>query len=259
LKIIGKGAHMFQKSVFKTSNADYNRSRHIVNLKELRNLNYQNEDYYIPYNVIKLANDIFTKIREANYVFRKDHKKGVIAACLYYACYMSGIARTPQYISEFVGVEEKFLSQGDRILHDLNEKGVIEIPKKIIPIQQYTYMYFELLDIDKKFIPFVNALIQHAEKSKMHLLHDSKNNTKCIGAIYVLVQRFPKMKEEISIERIEKVCKISKTTVNRYSKMVFKYVNIFKVIFKRYRIPMPNKWRDGVEKKQTRTRKKRLF
>jgi uncharacterized membrane protein YeiH len=81
-------------------------------------------------------------LNEIPYVFRKDVKKGVQGACLYYTCHQNGISKTPFEIAKIVGIAEKFLSSGDRILSDLNERGIIQIPK-IDSIPSYINRYFE--------------------------------------------------------------------------------------------------------------------
>ena len=247
LKITGKGSYGLQKSVLKNC-ANYERYRASNNLKEMRNLNAQNAEVNIPRNIIREANEMFTKIHDAGYVFRKDQKKGVISACLYYACFKNGIARTPQEIAKFMQIEEKFHSHGDRVLHDLNEKEIINIPIQIMPMRQYLEMYFNLLDINRKFLPFTEALINKAERSTLHILHDCKNNTKCIGAIYMLVTRIPMLSQRISLEYISNTCSISPATVKRYFNVIETYWQHFKVVFKRYGIPMPVAWRGGVIK-----------
>ena len=186
---------------------------------------------------------MFATIKEAGYVFRKDGKKGVISACLYYACYNNGISKTPSEIAQFSNIEEKFHSFGDRILHDLNELGVIEIPIKVAPITDYVTRYMTLLEIPMKYKKFVLELIARADKKHIHILHDSKNNTKCVGAIYMLIDRVPDLSKRITKEMIEKDCGISKTTFIRYYNVLCDHYKCLKKIFKRNGISMKSEWR----------------
>lgn len=244
VKMIGRGSFGYNKSMLKTC-ASYKKYRKVLTLKEMNNWNIHSKKQHIPKNVIKEANDIFMTIKDHGHVYRKDVKKGVLSACIYYACYNNGITKTPSEVAEFSGIEEKFHSFGDRILHDLNERGVINISEKINPIEHYVNRYMELLNIDKKYKPFVMDIINRADKNKIHILHDSKNNTKCVGTIYMLVERVPELRKTISKELIEKECGISKTTFIRYyQNALCKYYRKFKKSFKRHGIRMPSAWRD---------------
>ena len=58
---------------------------------------------------------------------------------------------------------------------------------------------------------------------QFHIANTSMDSSKCAGVIYVLATRFPELK--ISVENIEKECKISKTTFCKFSKEVDKTLN----------------------------------
>jgi len=241
-KVMGRGSYGLHRSMLKTC-ASYKKYRKSNTLKDMKNWNVHSKKHHIPKNVIREANDMFATIKEAGYVFRKDGKKGVISACLYYACYNNGISKTPSEIAQFSNIEEKFHSFGDRILHDLNELGVIEIPIKVAPITDYVTRYMTLLEIPMKYKKFVLELIARADKKHIHILHDSKNNTKCVGAIYMLIDRVPDLSKRITKEMIEKDCGISKTTFIRYYNVLCDHYKCLKKIFKRNGISMKSEWR----------------
>ena len=241
-KITGKNSYSLQKTTLKIC-SNYDQYRKLTIIREINLWNNHSSEFKIPKHIMREAIEMFCKIKKADYVFRKDNKKGVLSACLYYSCYNNGIIKTPQEMSKYVGIQEKFHSYGDRVLQDLNDKGIISIPNKMDSINKYIDKYFELLEIDKIYKPFIINIINKLEELNIHLLHDSKNNTKCIGAIYLLTQRIPKLKQNITKEKIEKECKISKTTFIRYFKIINAYYKVVKVIFKRHAIPMPIEWK----------------
>jgi len=243
LKVTGKNSYNLQKNMLKVC-SHYYQYRKIHIMKEIYLWNNNSIDFKMPKHIMREGIEMFCKIKDANYVFRKDNKKGVISACLYYACYNNGIIKTPQEMAKYVGIQEKFHSYGDRVLHDLNDKGIIIIPNKLDSIPKYIDKYLELLNIDKKYKTFIISIINKLEESNVHLLYDSKNNTKCIGTIYLLIQRIPSLKNKITKELIEKECKISKTTFIRYYKIINLYYKKIKYIFKRHSIPMPVDWKN---------------
>ncbi len=242
-KMKGKGSYGCQKSLL-ISSANYGKYSKMTAIKDIINLDIHSEKHHIPKNVIRHAIEMFDTIKNHGYVFRNGGKKGVQSACLYYACYAFGIIKTPSEIAQFYGIDEEFHSAGDRILHDLNEKGIISIPTKIKPISQYVDRYMELLGIPTQYKNFIIDLIDRAEKKSLHIRHDSKNNTKSVGAIYMLITRIAKLRNSISQEKIEQECGISKATFLRYYEMLDNNYKKLKKVFKRHSIPMPVKWRD---------------
>lgn len=243
MKIVGKGSYGYNRNLLKNC-ADYTRYRRMTTLKEMHNWNSQSTNNHLPKNVIEEANDMFASIKEHNYVFRKDVKKGVQGACLYYICHMNGISRTPAEIAKIVGIAEKFLSAGDRHLRDLNERGIISIPARIDAVSSYINRYFELLKIPIIYKQFVIDMIKQADDDHLHVQFDSKSNTKCIGTIYMLIDRIPMLRQTISKDKIDKECEISKTTFVKYYTMLCKFHRRFAHIFIKHRIPMKSEWRD---------------
>ncbi len=243
LSIVGKGSYGLQRSLYMTC-ATYKKYSKGATLRVMFEWNTHCKEYHIPKNVIIEANEMFAKIKESGYVYRKDGKKGVLSACLYYACYNNGITKTPREIAQFSGIEEKFHSQGDRILHDLNEKGVITIPTRVNPIDDYVSRYMDLLQIPKKYKDFVVELIERAERHKLHLIHDSQHNTKCVGALYMLIERVPELRVRINKDMIEEKCGMSKTTFTRYYDVLCRFYRKIKKTFKKHHIPMKLEWRD---------------
>lgn len=242
MRITGPGSYGYNRALLKTS-ANYEKYRKINMLKDMTSWNNNSVKHHMPKNIMLEVNDDFDKIKKHGYVFRKDGKKGVISALLYYKCYAHGISKTPGEIAQFSGIEEKFHSQGDRILHDLAERGIIQIPHKVNPIIDYIERYMELLDIDKCYKQFIIDLINRAEVKHIHVLHDSKANTKAVGAIYILVDRVPKLRDRITKDIIEKECGISKTTFLRYYNIIHTYYKKVKKVFKKHKMPMPSNWR----------------
>lgn len=245
MKIVGKGAYGNNRSLLKSC-AKYDQYRNMTTRKDVHNWNSQSTDKHLPKNVIEEACNMFAKIKAKGYVYRKDVKKGVLSACIYYACYNNGISKTPNEIASLVGIAEKFHSMGDRILRDLNERGVVELPDKIDPVVDYVLRYMEVLGIDKKYKDFVLDIIHVADREKLHVLSDSKNNTKCIGAIYLLIDRVPDLRKTIDKDKIDNDCEISKTTFIKYYNLICKFYRKFVPVFVRHSIPMKIEWKEDI-------------
>lgn len=239
--IVGKNSYCYQRSFLKTC-ANYPSFRKNNNRKDLCNYNYQHEGKKIPKNAVKTALEMFSTIKEHNYVFRGNGKKGVLGACLFYACVIHHITKTPREIASVMQIEERFLSHGDRIAQEMNEKGIINIPTILRPIKDYLDQYFPALKLPDKYKSFVLNLIDRAEKKNIHVIHDSRTTTKCIGAIYMLSTRVKSLKY-ITKDIIVKECSISKSTFIRYYNLLASHHEILKPVFKKHKIPMPSSWR----------------
>ena len=243
----GKSSYGNQKSLLMTS-AEYELYRRNNINKELFNKEF-NSTQHIPKSVIKEASEMFTLIKKNGQVYRKDGKWGVLAACLYIACYNNGISKTPSEIAKFTGIAEKFHSAGYRKLCDLNERGVINIPIKFNPIDDYVDRYMEILNIPREHLnstyrTFVLQIIKRADDKNLHVIYDCKNNTKAVGTLYLLIQRENHLKLTITKEIIDEECGISKTTFIKYYKMLCKYYKLFIKIFKRNKIKMDPAWKN---------------
>lgn len=240
-KLVGKNAYYNNRSLMRTCSSYAAYSRNQI-LKEVLEKNFQYHGKKIPKDVINLAIDIFTTIKNSKLVFRGNGKWGVVGACMFYACAMKGVTKTPREISNVIDVEEKFISQGDRILQDLNEKGVIEIPTFIQPLQDYIKQYFAALYIPDKYTQFIIDLIDRAEKKYIHIMHDSRLTTKCVGAILMLVTRVKELRH-IDKDMLCAECNISKSTFTRYYNLLRSNHKKLRKVFKKHQIPMENEWR----------------
>src|SRR6476661_201561 len=131
--IVGNGSYCYNRSLLKTC-ANYSVYRNSNNKKDIINKIYQYEGNKPPANVIKETSELFDEIKNKGYVYRGDSKLGVIAACMYYISIKNNLPRTPKEISSIFKIDEKFLSQGDRIIQELNELGVINIQTNYRPV-----------------------------------------------------------------------------------------------------------------------------
>lgn len=241
-KLVGKDSYRYQRSLLKTC-SDYKSYSKSNNKKDLRNCIFQYEGKKIPKDAQDLAIDLFTKIKEAGYVYRGNGKKGVLGACLFYACVMKGITKTPREIAAIMNIEERFLSSGDRELQELNEKGIISIPTHFDPLPDYIAQYFPALKIPEKYSKFIIDLIDRAERRNIHIRNDSRTTTKCVGAIYLLTTRVKELSHITKDDIVTECSKISKSTFIRYYNLLMSNAKKIKHVFKKHRIPMPVEWK----------------
>lgn len=241
--IIGTNSYCYNRSFLKTC-SDYTAYRTNNNKKEIINRIYQYEGNKPPHNIINAAADLFDEIKLAGYVYRGDGKLGVIGACLYYASILNNLTRTPKDIALIMGIDEKFLSHGDRILQELNELQVITIPTNYKPILDYINQFFPALSIPDVYKDFVVDIIKRAERKHLHIKNESRLTTKVVGAIYLLTRRVPGLRY-IKTETISRECNnICKSTFMKYSQLITDNYRIMKKPFRKHKIQCPISWRE---------------
>lgn len=240
--IVGSNSYCYNRSFLKTC-ADYSAYRNNTNKKDIINKIYQYEGNKPPLNIINAAAELFDQIKNKGYVYRGDGKLGVIGACLYYASIMNNLTRTPKEIAQIMGIDERFLSHGDRVLQELNELGVIAIPTNYKPLDDYLKMYMPALGIHEKYKSFIIDIIARAEKKHLHIKNESRMTTKCVGCIYLLTRRVPELRH-IKKDSISSECNnISKSTFLRYYNLIVDNYRIMKKPFRKHGIQQPVEWK----------------
>lgn len=242
--IVGKQSGKYNKSLMSTS-ANYEEYRRVKNEKILTNTNRRFAGDKVPKSAIKLTIKWFEQIKRTHkIVYRTARKTGLLSALLYHACRHLGISKTPTQIAKLMNVADKFHSRGDRQIYALKEMKIINIPTlKIDPTKDYINSYFISLQIDNKYKDFTFDLIKHAEDNHIHIIYPSKFKTRCVGAIYVVIQQIRKYKKTITRDMIKSVCEISVATFRKYHAMIFSHPGYFRKIFKAHKIPMPVSWK----------------
>lgn len=242
IRAVGRNSYRVQKTFFKTI-ADYSKQREKSIIKIIIKWDTHSKRHHIPRNVIKEGVAIFLQIKKAKRVYRNLVKHGMLSACLYYACYRNGITKTPTEIARFSGILDKYHSKADRELHSLCELGIIELPLCVNPTRHYVKRYMNLLSIPMMYMDFMLDIIDRAERKFIHIRYNSRNNTKCVGAIWMLVNRIETLRNRITKEMMEQRCDISKTTFIRYYDVVLRgFPKLLRKSFILYNIPMEHSW-----------------
>ncbi len=245
-KIIGKGnVYGYSRSLYKTC-ANYSSYRSNHNKRDILNKIYRYEKSRIPISVCNQTADLFDQIKQHECVYRGNSKWGIIGACLYYICIMNGITRSPREIAEIIEVDDRFISHGDRILQKLNEENIISIPVDARPIADYINQFLLALNISLIYKQFIIDIIERAEKKHVYIGVNcqSRDTSKCIGAIYLLCTRIPALKYITKNDISEKCINISKSTFMKQYNILVENIRILKRIFRRHHIPMDPAWRN---------------
>jgi hypothetical protein len=240
--IIGTNAKPLQIGMMKIC-ADNSRYSDNNIKKDINNRIYQYEGTQPPDDIIDAALDIFNQIKANGRVFRGDSKWGIIGACLNYAFIKENMTKPPREIARIMDIDEKYLSQGDRVLQELNEMKIIDIPTNYNPLNDYLNQSMKILGIPLEYKEFVKHIIARAERKHLHAKNESRLTTKVVGVLYLLTRRIPELRH-IKKDTISKECNnISKSTYIRYYNLICSNYVILKKSFRKYKIPQPIEWR----------------
>lgn len=267
IRISGPNNYIYQKKLI-SSTSNYKKTQKKNTNDQMINIIYQYKGSTPPNNVVLEAAEYYYEVQQ-HCIKRGDVRKGTMAACLYRVCESHGITRKPKEIADIFGIPQSEFSNGEKILDDLEARGLIKVIKSNINTLQsnewdddekkmhaFLNRYFESLGIpvDEIGVTFVDRpnykefacqLIKFT--TKYRIAKSSIMSSKCAGAIYILSTK----RSELHIKRdvIEKECVISKSTFSRYSQAVFNMLNSeeenfkkvrsrLRKLFKNYQIPV---------------------
>lgn len=245
-KIVGTRNRIYQQTLIRYTGEGI-AYRNAKILQSLKNLNFNNVDFKIPLDVLKLSCEMFIALREHDYVRRGKTRRGVLGACIYVNCIKAGITKTKTQIAKMMVVEENKITYGLDELRYYANLGIIEIPYNWDPIPDFIATYFEVLGIDKKWHQFAVDLIHRFEKKRLFEISNCFNTTKCIGVCYLLTKclGMPLNKTVIS----EKCDNISRNTYLSVSNKIEKNEKALRKPFIRHKVPLPPSWLKKKDKK----------
>lgn len=236
IKCIGKNSFQYQKYL-RNNTSQYSVIQETTLKKLLEKLNYQSDDFVIPKNIISNVLIQYKKIRETSKIHRGEILKGILGSLIYYECLKEGIIRKPKELARWYSISENDLSKGDKILRELEEKGIIELPINKDFNIEYINCYLKRIDIDIKYEVFLIELLNEINKLKIGN-PNARLSTKIASLIFLLIIS---KKYNISADEIAKEFDISVSTFKSFYMEIFKNKEKLTVIFEKYDIKLPDK------------------
>ena len=231
IKIVGKNSYFFQKSLLKVC-SNYKKYSYNNNLKEITILLNKSGKSKIPKEIKKHGVKIYTKVKKAT--FRGDSRKGLIAACLHLACSINNISKPISYFCDIFNISERHFSKGYMIILDLIERQEVNLNIKFDEIKDFIKRYLKLLNMDEElYLNDIRYIINIAEKYNLHLICNSRNVTKCCGALMFIIT-LDKRLHHLNQKIISEKCNISVNTFKKYYKILLKYNKYYEFLYKKY-------------------------
>jgi transcription initiation factor TFIIIB Brf1 subunit/transcription initiation factor TFIIB len=233
MKLVGKKLYRYQKALWGTT-SNYKAVQTMKTQQQLDQRNAQSKSMKFFPIILKEAANLYKQVQQHE-TRRKRGRGGALGSCIEFVCYRHGISKQPKEIAEYIGVEETYLSKGDKLLRKLQSTGDIDIPVHHDPKDDFILQYFELFSIDEKYKPFVSAVIDRASHTDM--IRDSQNkiSTQCTGTVYLLkmLLNLPFTKHDIA-----KQCKKSISTVVKYYDFLLRNRKKINAVCKKFNMPL---------------------
>lgn len=236
IKCIGKNSFQYQKYL-RNNTSQYSIIQETSIKRILEKLNYKSDNFIIPKNIIQNVLNQYKKIRETSKIHRGEILKGILGSLLYYECLKEGIIRKPKELAKWYEISENDLSKGDKILRDLAENGVIDLPINKEYNDEYIESYLKRMGLDIKYSLFLNELLDIINENKVGN-PNARLSTKISALIFLLIIS---KKYSITTEAISEEFDISISTFKTFYMEIYKNKHLINHILQKYNIELPNK------------------
>lgn len=236
IKCIGKNSFQYQKYL-RNNTSQYSIIQETSIKRILEKLNYKSDNFIIPKNIIQNVLNQYKKIRETSKIHRGEILKGILGSLLYYECLKEGIIRKPKELAKWYEISENDLSKGDKILRDLAENGVIDLPINKEYNDEYIESYLKRMDLDIKYSLFLIELLDIINENKVGN-PNARLSTKISALIFLLIIS---KKYSITTEAISEEFDISISTFKTFYMEIYKNKHLINHILQKYNIELPNK------------------
>jgi transcription initiation factor TFIIIB Brf1 subunit/transcription initiation factor TFIIB len=236
IKCIGKNSFQYQKYL-RNNTSQYSIIQETSIKRILEKLNYKSDNFVIPKNIISNVLNQYKKIRETSKIHRGEILKGILGSLLYYECLKEGIIRKPKELAKWYEISENDLSKGDKILRDLAEQGILDLPINQNYNEDYIESYLKRINLDIKYSLFLNELLERINELKIGN-PNARLSTKIAALIFLLVIS---KKYIISTEDIASEFDISISTFKTFYMEIYKQKKYLDDILNKYNIELPNK------------------
>jgi hypothetical protein len=166
------------------------------------------------------------------FVRRGTIKDEILAALIYIQCQNEGVSRKKKDIAAFMKLSTQGFSRGEDILRNLKAQGVIDLAMDDEQGSGYIERYLTTLDIDLKYIGFINEIVELSEVN--HICMTSQTGSKIVGTIWILIKL---LNLKINAKQLESATdNTKKNTFDKFSKCIESSMGTFGHIFRKYEL-----------------------
>lgn len=167
-----------------------------------------------------LYREVYEKMSVRSYsVKRCNVKKGLMAACMYFACRTNKCSRDIKEIADVTGLTRKGVSSGCTLFAEIMGQGYFDM-KPMSP-HEFIDRFMTKTDTPWKYYDEIQSVTASVEQT--HLLHEVTPNGVCAGIIYFVLCR--NKEPSVDIDKFSKALGVSVTMIKKVSSRLQKTSN----------------------------------
>lgn len=184
----------------------------------------------IPTIIINEAKSLYSIISVTK-ISRGSNRKGIIAACVYFACKECEVPRTPKEIASMFTIDITVMTKGIKKCQEIvfmNKKNKNRLAKSIsINPNDFIERFCNKLEIDEVDVDFIQKICKQA--IDQNIISENTPPSIAAGCIFYYIKNKEKT---ISKKDISEICKISEVTINKCTKKLESNDHLFSKILK---------------------------
>jgi transcription initiation factor TFIIB len=170
----------------------------------------------IPTIIINEAKSLYTIISVTK-ISRGANRKGIIAACVYFACKECGVPRTPREVANMFSIDITVMTKGIKKCQEIifmNKKNKNRLAKSTsINPNDFIERFCNKLGIDEIDVKIIQQICK--ESINQNIISENTPPSIAAGCIFYHIKNKNKT---ISKKEISEICKISEVTINKCTK-----------------------------------------
>ena len=187
----------------------------------------------LPNIIINSAKSLYTIVSKTK-ISRGNNRKGIIAACVYFACKECDVGRSSKEIAEMFNVPATVMTKGVKKCQEIifmNKKNKKRLTKSSsIRPQDFIERFCNKLTIDDE---ITKEIIKICELSiQNNLITENTPPSIAAGCIFYFIKKYNEgadtSKITITKKDISEICKISEVTINKCTKKLELNNDLFK-------------------------------
>ena len=168
----------------------------------------------IPSKILDDAKVLYKKASEKK-ISRGDNKEGLIASCIYYACFMNKTPRSPKEVARMFHIDLNVLTRGNARFQSL-----MQINVDASNSDDYIARFGSKLDLTCKDIQACKDLAQKLDE--LEVVSETSPTSVAAGTIFYYANLHHL---QITKKQIADVCDVSEVTIVKTNKRIEKYKN----------------------------------
>jgi transcription initiation factor TFIIB len=172
----------------------------------------------------KVLHDAKILYKEASVkkISRGDNNEGLIASCLYHACIINNVPRSPKEIAEMSNISQVILTKGN-----VRFQKLMPINVECSAPKDYISRFGSQLNLSKNQINDCIKLSEFLEKEE--IINDNSPTSSSAGIIYYYICY---LNFNVSKKIIAKICGVSEVTITKCNKNLIKYKDVIDTFIK---------------------------